>query len=474
MIYKCVIGEYCIVSLKRETKTKLKQIINELYESKRGRHDQEEMKIRLVYVELNYASGTSSGNFASKLLKQGIEMYPDNVHYYTSFCAHEKDLQSQLRYVEIALKRWPHNVNLHYKKATILQRNLLSTCRSSCKNCRCEYKAVVAPRKKKEVVEAYEKFIRKTPKDDRNLPNAYYSIAMIHVIISTDFKMMNYYYKLGKQAEENQLPCFVSDYQNEMCIEKTFVENVRSERSSPQAVDVPNNRILERRKHLKCPVRRWMITRHRMSVNDLNKKKSIKCSSFDPVRKPKEIPPLPDRMYMVKPITIKQMALSDNRIYENRVLELTIIDVPKAECCLDSEVKASSTEMVNFTESALDVKVEVLTNASTVNPPSIGSESSLPPIETGKDLVPRRIEAGLGKSTRTTSYFQRQLRLLPPPLRPQLPPQQQRRGRLHPQKTPLRQEQQLLNQRWKKLKLSPLLQPLFNLPLRYPPLLIQC
>ncbi|CAL8071789.1 unnamed protein product [Orchesella dallaii] len=333
LIYECVIGQFNIVSWEEEIDTKLKQIINELYESKRGRHDQEEMKIRLVYVELNYPTGTSSGNFASKLLKQGIEMYPDNVHYYTSFCAHEKDLQSQLRYVEIALKRWPHNVNLYYKKATILQRNLLSTCRSSCKNCRCEYAQVYAPRKKKEVVEAYEKFIRKAPKDDRNLPNAYYSIAMIHVIISTDFKMMNYYYKLGKQAEENQLPCFLSDYQNEMCIEKTFVENVRSERGSPQAVDVPDA-ILERRKHLKCPVRRWMITRHRTSVNDLNKKKSIKCSSFDPVRKPKEIPPVPDRMYMVKPITIKQMALSENRIYENRVLELTIIDVPKGKCCL--------------------------------------------------------------------------------------------------------------------------------------------
>ncbi|CAL8124758.1 unnamed protein product [Orchesella dallaii] len=333
MIYECVIGEYCIVSLKQETKTKLKHITNELYESKRGRQDEEEMKIRLVYVVLNYPFGTSSGDFASKLLKQGIEMYPDNVHYYSLFCIHEKDLQTQIRYIEIALKRWPHNVDLYYKKAIILGLSLFSSCRSTCKNCRCQYEGVSAPRKKMEVTEAFEKFIRKAPKDHRYLPHAYYTLAMIHVIISSDFKMMNYYYKLGKQAEDNQLPCFLPAYQYKICIEKTFVENVRSERGSPQAVDVPDT-ILERRKHLKCPVRRWMITRHRKSVSDPNKKKSIVCSSFRPVRKPKGIPPVPERMYLVKPVTIKQMALSENRIYENRVLELTIIDVPKGECCL--------------------------------------------------------------------------------------------------------------------------------------------
>ncbi|CAL8124767.1 unnamed protein product [Orchesella dallaii] len=333
MFYECVIGQFSVVYLKEETETKLKQIIDELYESKRGRQDEEEMKIRLVYVELNYPSGTSNGDFATKLLKQGIEMYPDNVHYYTSFCAHEKVPQSQLRYIEIALKKWPHNVNLYHKKATILGRYLLSSCRSTCKNCRCQYEGVSAPRKKMEVADAFEKFISKAPKDHRYLPHAYYSLAMIHVIISSDFKMMNYYYKLGKQAEDNQLPCFLPAYQNEICIEKTFVENVRSERGSPQAVDVPDT-ILERRKHLKCPVRRWMITRHRKSVSDLNKNKSIVCSSFDSVRKPKKIPPVPERMYLVKPITIKQMALSENLIHENRVLELTIIDVPKGECCL--------------------------------------------------------------------------------------------------------------------------------------------
>ncbi|CAL8071791.1 unnamed protein product [Orchesella dallaii] len=60
-----------------------------------------------------------------------------------------------------------------------------------------------------------------------------------------------------------------------------------------------------------------------------------------------------------------------------------------------SEVTASSTEMVNFTESALDAVVEEIIDTTPVSAPSIGSESSLPPIETGKDLVPRRIEAGV-------------------------------------------------------------------------------
>ncbi|CAL8140923.1 unnamed protein product [Orchesella dallaii] len=333
MLYEMAIRDFEVISFGKETETKLKQLIDELLKSKSGSisKNEEEMKIRLVYVRLNYMAGTSGGTSAAALLKQGIKMYPDNVHYYRLLCVHETDPQFGLSIAEKGLQTFGDDVELLYFKAVFFRSIHLKL--HSEHPLHVNVSETEAPRKRKIVIDAYENFLSKAPPGHPNVPNAYFGIAMVHLLILTTTDKVEHFLQQGKEAEGKVLSNASRDTRN--ADDKLIVETFLSLLSGGMDKDDAGTDILVGKMYLNSPVRRWLITQHRKNIDDIYIKKiECKTCSPDPIRSMK-VPrdnPFPERMGKVTPITLKEMNPTKAQVYHERMIELVIIDVANTSC----------------------------------------------------------------------------------------------------------------------------------------------
>ncbi|CAL8100591.1 unnamed protein product [Orchesella dallaii] len=354
MLYQCAMLEFDTVSFKKDVKNKLKAIVDDVFNSKRCNESDE--RIRFLYILLNCRDGLNTDNITFELISEGIRMYPNNVHYYELLCDYYTKgslLEPSLSLVEKGLKKFKNNVKLLCHKAFLLGRSLLSTCRNTCGECRCCIDIETgAPKKKMAVLEAYQQFLKKAPKDHKEVPRAYYRIALVHMIISSDFVQMEYYYKLGKEAEKYTLPCHSYLYDERWCIEKKFVETVISESETGVHNLLENKRvdyqqkqealgILERKVYLDTPVRRWMLTTHRRRIKGFSRNNLLHCTGYQlrigkdgvcSVPRPTMTQSGPERMDKMRSITLREINPVADFLYENQVIDMTIIDVPLVDC----------------------------------------------------------------------------------------------------------------------------------------------
>lgn len=103
-----------------------------------------------------------------------------------------------------------------------------------------------------------------------------------------------------------------------------LVEAVKKKTRSE--VDKPLG-ILDRKEYLKSTLRQAMILEHRKHLKDMAPKSKHGNLSKD-TKAPKLKQCVPRKMADMKPITLHQMNPTEDKIFENRILELTIIDDP--------------------------------------------------------------------------------------------------------------------------------------------------
>ncbi|CAL8124827.1 unnamed protein product [Orchesella dallaii] len=216
LMYETVTPDFEIFSLPEKHVAKMKSVVEQQFNKKCGvdKTGREDMRTRFCYVGFNLGVAQMLCNKATvdlsssgvDLLKQGIEMYPDNLNYYQLLCgtyAYLDEYKEGLICVEKALEKFPRNYGILYLKAVLLQQRQGSETEE----------------KSKEVIAAYKEFLSKAPKDHRKVPHAYYGIGCEYIRELFEgrsevkklkgAKMIKRYHNLGMEAEQYLMPSYL-------------------------------------------------------------------------------------------------------------------------------------------------------------------------------------------------------------------------------------------------------------------------
>ncbi|CAL8124485.1 unnamed protein product [Orchesella dallaii] len=214
-LYRIATPDFDFFSIPTNLYGKLQSVVGELFEKKCGNEvTNDDMRIRFCYVGFNLGlaqmqlneSPKDLGTVGVKLLKEGIEMYPDNSHYYQLLCgifAFLEDYESGLLYVTQGLKKFPDCEGLFYLKAVLLQLQQGSQTKEQ----------------SEEVITAYNEFLKKVPKDHRKVPHTYYGIGCEYIRDlfegneaekSQAGELIKRYYQKGLESEKYLLPCHLN------------------------------------------------------------------------------------------------------------------------------------------------------------------------------------------------------------------------------------------------------------------------
>jgi len=145
--------------------------------------------------------------------------------------------------------------------------------------------------------------------------------------------MMEHYYKLAKEAEKKMLPWFDRDGTVQA---RQFVEMILSSsgfNEGFQRLSLPTvaeqSCVFQQKPYLRNASRKLLIISHRKFMNEMNQL----ASAGDSIQLPKDKPTtskltqcFPKKMSQSKPITLNEMKPVSDTIYEDRVIELTIIE----------------------------------------------------------------------------------------------------------------------------------------------------
>ncbi|CAL8124812.1 unnamed protein product [Orchesella dallaii] len=338
MLYECATREFSVVRFPPEIRSKLKELVAELVNSKCGRKSEEDMQLRVIYVRLNCkpSSGSENNTFAVELLQKGLGWYPNNLFLYELLCLYERDWHCGLSHISSGLERFPDNVNLLYYKAQFM-RNTLPTGRMSNK---------VAYLKHNSVKDAYQNFLNKAPEDHRKVPEAYYGLAMMLMMMTNDENKIEEYYRLGKESEEKRLPCYLADANSSdkklveamFLVAKLDIDDNDEVVCKPQPTALKESksrqderRARQRKAYLDNPLRREVLNNHRQDINKDRGTQKMKLSDATNAD-PKPNLKLIHKMFNVKPITIKEMNPIETHTYDGRMLQVTLIEDPNPYC----------------------------------------------------------------------------------------------------------------------------------------------
>ncbi|CAL8124770.1 unnamed protein product [Orchesella dallaii] len=327
IVYDCVAHEYQPFNFQGALLDTMKQISDDLYQESRWRKGEDEMKLRFCYIRFTSEPSpldalTMPPNVLA-LLKESVEIYPDNVHFYILLVGAyygAVDLESALFYTEKGVKKFPNNPQLLYFKASILLMNILSS----------DSKA-----KRVDVIAAFQEFLSKAPEDHPYVPKAYYHMTTAYAgeMGSTNGKsIMERFYKLGKEAEKKMLPCYSKQESNHLRAAAELLLKASGDKKvaqifkkQPTMIKSQKLGIFERKPYLQNPNRKEVIISHRQLINEMNHL-PIKDSLQHPKTVPKLSQSFPKSMSQVKPIALKEMKPVRDKIYEDRVIDLTIIE----------------------------------------------------------------------------------------------------------------------------------------------------
>ncbi|CAL8112421.1 unnamed protein product [Orchesella dallaii] len=335
-----------------DSMTKLKTVTAKLLREKCDlKKSEDDMKIRFCHAYLNRASAKESGDMSiMKILEEGIKKYPENLNYYlllTHLYGLIGDHKSGLYYAAEGLQKVGDkdiNMLLLFAKASHLH---------------------MLPDNPdwKESIKTYKLFLSKAPPDHRNLPDAYYSIAILQRFDEeggrdSALAKMEHYYNLGMESEGQMLPCYLPyECGNKMGVELLIriakaAKDPRSSSSSsslplktkefgegnpPSQVELKSTNILEKKQYLTSPVRKRLILEHRNYLNLFAKQKKQNMVYFTRSISPKLSQTTPKRMSKVKRITLKEMNPTQDTIYQDTMIDFTIVEDP----CFDFNPNAA-------------------------------------------------------------------------------------------------------------------------------------
>ncbi|CAL8115231.1 unnamed protein product [Orchesella dallaii] len=310
----------------------LKKYVDTIYENSIRKKGEEEMKIRYCYARFSCTPGQTvnsiqMSSIGIRLLKKGLQMYPDNEHYYDLLATVHtcmKDFKSALFYAKQGLEKFPKHVNLLYVKATNID------CMNSPKT--------ETDQDRRNIIAAYQAFLITAPADHPRAPKAYYHMAcaLSKLIPLKGTKMMEHYYKLGMEAEKLLLPCFLPYDNHERAAIEHIFEVLKVSASLEQLNQIPaigNSPIsaLNIKPYLGNPNRKKLIVKHRQMINEMkqapteqgasNGQEALAC-------KPKLRQAFPKRMSKLKSITLNEMSSLADHIYLERVIDLINIEEP--------------------------------------------------------------------------------------------------------------------------------------------------
>ncbi|CAL8124791.1 unnamed protein product [Orchesella dallaii] len=347
-----------------DDKTKLKRLVGQLFERFEGKKSDNDMKSRFCYAFFNqkvHGKKKSQDTYMFDLLKQGIGRYPDNVYFYHSLSylySLVEDQKSAIVYVEKGLQKFPDNADLLYYQANQRLQMLPDLDVNDLKNFESFSSGFAAFKPVAdditEVIKVFKKFVKQASYHHRRLPEVYYSLAYLQLLelkslcpvepgSSLDerklsmLRKLEFYNNLGNEAEEKMLPCYLP------CVEskykkyvKKVVENpeIFKEKSKPpvKPQQVNNTGILERKQYLSNSSRQKSILQHRQRLSLL---RSMTSPDHDVVlglsRNPKLTQKHPKRMGPVKSITLKDVNITSDQIFEDKMIDLTIIEEPVFE-----------------------------------------------------------------------------------------------------------------------------------------------
>ncbi|CAL8137436.1 unnamed protein product [Orchesella dallaii] len=328
LAYDCFAQDYQVYHLPKQILEMKKQVVDKLFEKSHWSKGEDEMKLRFCYARFSsevkdFATSSKDVRVSQrgiKLLKEGIEMYPDNVHFYillVTFYNHLEDVKSALFYAEKGIKKFPNNVNLLFKKASILH----------------EAKA-----KRVDITASFEEYLGKAPEDHGDVPEAYFRLVTCYANELGSWngsEVVFRLYMLGKEAEKKLLPCYfpkggrplLSSQIERLVFGKEFHNFI--EMMEPNKAQIVG--VLQRKPHLDNTNRKELIISHRQFMNETNRLSEdfaqLLKHKAGIVPKLKQSVPETSQL-LLKGICLKEVNLESDTLYEGCVINLTIIDEP--------------------------------------------------------------------------------------------------------------------------------------------------
>ncbi|KAJ3268499.1 hypothetical protein HDV01_002702 [Terramyces sp. JEL0728] len=168
------------------------------------------------------------------------------------------------------------------------------------------------------VIAAYQDFIDVSPSDHRKLPESYYAITVILFYIHNQVTPeAQRYYNLGLEAEKSQFPFYLPyESANKILSLPIFASPNQSNSYSKPSVS--------KDEFLSDPLRIEMIITYRQKLSDMAKLELKDHHFMFSTWKPPKTQTLHSDTF--EPITLKDMDPTIDKVYEGKVLEVTIFE----------------------------------------------------------------------------------------------------------------------------------------------------
>lgn len=277
-------------------------------------------KIRLCYGVLLKERDTK---VVVAVLLEALRRYPDEIHFYfflSSIYGTAKKFEEGLKMADEGLSRDPKNSALLHTRTTHLR--------------------FMDGVSKEEIRAAFKEFLKHAEQDDRHVPDSLYQIAYSYSadkfdeIVLTKEKeewkslvdATQKYFRLGKAAEKKLLSCFLP-YES---IAKKFCaildEVMGGSDPDPSANSATSAPEAEARLYLLSPIRIKLVKTHR---KEIKRNRDLQPSISTNIRRPPRL----DNFFTVDwhnltPIYLREIDPTTDQIYENRMLNLTMIEDP--------------------------------------------------------------------------------------------------------------------------------------------------
>ncbi|CAL8137438.1 unnamed protein product [Orchesella dallaii] len=338
LAYDCIAQEYQSFNIHFSVPIVdlLKEISEALFKESRLRKGDDEMKLRFCYIRFSYEPSLSKDNVMSgedkmlalAVLKEGVEMYPENAHFYivlVGVCYTLEDCKTGLYYAENGVEKFPNNLQLLFSKASMLLMSSFSF-------------GLDSEAKRVDEIAAFQGFLSMAPEDHPSVLYAYYHTAAAYAgeMDSANGKSsMERFYKMGKLAEKKMLPCAFQQKKHDL---RTAVETLLSYTGNKEAAQKikemlfsARRDIFRRKPYLDNPNRKDFVISHRKFMNEMIRLKGDAAQLLKFFTKheilPKVIQKLPKKSQL-KTITLKEMSSKSDTIYEDCVINLIIIEEP--------------------------------------------------------------------------------------------------------------------------------------------------
>ncbi len=322
----CVREEEIVARLTFDLRDKAIEIVNKTLRSEGNSKSQLDIDARVCYA--NFYSNDMQQTI--DFLKRCTEKYPNESYFYRlggCLCGFTEEFKKGLNELNKAMKLKPNDYQILYERAAMMR--LEEDCDL------------------KDVLEAYQSFLKIAPKDHRKIPETYYAIAISLMGKNSSNKMkkrgklnlsdemiseIKSYYEKGLEAEKIQLPFFLPYESNNKSllafmlksleVKPEIIESKISSKSSFNPIE-----IFERNSRLTDPNRIELIINHReylAKVSKMRTERIIIPTTTPALQKQKA----PKSILGLKPITLSDMDPTKDHVHEGFVMQITFIEDP--------------------------------------------------------------------------------------------------------------------------------------------------